>query len=68
MLGGERPPCWGGMGGENTAMLGGRPPCWGTRAARRAARGGGGGGEGECRHLNAATALRAAEPAARPRG
>lgn len=57
-----------GDGGENTAMLGGRPPCWGTRAARRAARGGGGGGEGECRHLNAATALRAAEPAARPRG
>lgn len=54
--GGKTPPCWG--GGRH---VGGRGPPAALPEA-------GGGGEGECRHLNAATALRAAEPAARPRG
>lgn len=54
--GGKTPPCWG--GGRH---VGGRGPPAAPPEA-------GGGGEGECRHLNAATALRAAEPAARPRG
>lgn len=77
MLGGgeEIPPCWGGdrhVGGETQPYWGEeRPPCWGetapcwgARAVRRTARGGG----TECRHLNAATTLRAVEPATRPQG